>query len=68
LEHVERTGVALIAVGGAGVGDHDRPISQVGCSARGGFDGDVGGDAYEREGVDACDTESGVEWRCFDAT
>ena len=54
LEHVERPGVGLVAVGGAGVGDDDRPVSQVACAARGGFDGDVGGDADEHEGVDGC--------------
>ena len=54
--------MALITVGGAGIGDDDRPISQVGCSARGGFDGDVGGDADKHEGVDACQAENGVEY------
>jgi hypothetical protein len=60
-EHVERAGVGLVAVGLAGVGDDDRPILPVGCSARGGFDSDVGGDTGEHEGIDARDAEHGVE-------
>jgi len=54
--------MALITVGGAGIGDDDRPVSQVRCSACGGFDGDVGGDADNHEGVDACQAENGVEY------
>jgi hypothetical protein len=33
----------------------------VGCSARGGFDSDVGRDTDEHEGINACHAESGVE-------
>jgi hypothetical protein len=54
--------VRLVAVGLAGVGDDNRPVLQVGCSARSGFDGDVGGDAGEHEGVDAGRAENGVEY------
>jgi hypothetical protein len=39
---------------------------QVGCSARSGFDGDVGGDSEEHEGVDACHAENGVEYRAIE--
>jgi hypothetical protein len=58
--------VGLVAVGLAGVRDDNRPVLQVGCSARGGFDGDVGGDADKHEGVDACHVEDGVECRAFE--
>jgi hypothetical protein len=34
---------------------------QVGCGARGGFDGDVGGDTDEQEDVDPCHPENGVD-------
>lgn len=53
--------MALIAVGGAGIGDDDRPISQVACSARGGFDGDVSGYPGKNNGVDAGQAENGVQ-------
>jgi hypothetical protein len=61
LEHVERADVGLVAVGLAGVGDDNRPVLQIGCNARGGFDGDVGGDTDEHDCVDACHAENGVE-------
>lgn len=53
--------MGVVAVGRAGVGDDDRAVSQVACSARGGFDGDVGGHADEHEGVDTCQAENGVQ-------
>jgi hypothetical protein len=61
LEDVERAGVGLVAIGLASVGDDDRPVLSVGCSARGGFDRDVGRDTDEHEGIDACHAENGVE-------
>lgn len=63
LERVERVGVGLVAVCLARVGDDDRPVLPVGCTARGGFDSDVGGDANVHEGVDACHAENRVERR-----
>jgi hypothetical protein len=53
--------VGLVAIGLACVGDDDRPVLPVGCSARGGFDRDVGRDTDEYEGIDACHAENGVE-------
>ena len=61
LEDVERAGVGLVAVGLAGVGDDDRPVLPVACSARGGFNRDVGRDTDEHESIDACHAENGVE-------
>jgi hypothetical protein len=58
---MERAGVGLVAVGLAGVRDDYRPVLQIGCNARGGFDGDVGGDTDEHDSVDACRPENGVE-------
>jgi hypothetical protein len=46
-------GVGLVAVGLTGTADEDRPVLRVGCNARDGFDGDVGSDTDEHEGVDA---------------
>jgi hypothetical protein len=62
LEPVERAGMGLVAVGGAGVGDDDRAVSQVACTARGGLDGDVGGHADEHESVDAHATENRIQF------
>ena len=39
---------------------------QIGCSARGGFDCDVGGDARKHEAIDACHVENGVECGAFE--
>ena len=61
LEHVERAGVGLVAVGLAGVGDDDRPVLQIGCHTRGGLDGDVGRDTGENDGINACDVENCLE-------
>jgi hypothetical protein len=58
-EHLERAGVGLVAVGGAGVGDDDRAVSLIACTTRVGFDGDVGGHPDEHEGVDACQADNG---------
>jgi hypothetical protein len=34
---------------------------QIGCNARGGFNGDIGGDTDEHEGIDACRAKNSVE-------
>ena len=47
LDHLERVGVGLVTVRGAGVRDDDRAVSQIACSAHSGFDRDVGGYAPE---------------------
>ena len=54
--------MGLVAVGDARVGDDDRAVPEVACTARGGFDGDVGGYTAEHEVVDACQAEHGVEF------
>ena len=54
--------MTLIGVGDATVGDNDRPVLQVACSTRGGFDGDVGGYAGDHESVDPRHSENGVEF------
>ena len=66
LEHVKRAGVGLVVVSLAGVGDDNGPVLQVACNARGGFDGDIGGDTDKHEGVDACHMQNGVECGAFE--
>ena len=58
--------MTLVGVGKAAVRDDDRPVCQVACGARGGFDGDVGSDADEHEVVDPCHSENDVERGAFE--
>ena len=63
-----RAGVGFVAVGLVRIGYDDRPVLPVACSARGGFDRDVGRDTDEHEGIDACDAENGVERGAVEST